>query len=161
MMRRISSVTSLCLHTWRLFLKSVFVLLCTTLLSLSWANGGIESIDYSQELKNAERLIYKEKYSAALETLQGITEAEPDNADAWNLTGFAARKSDDLEAARVAYEQALSIKPDHKGALEYQGELYIRLGDTDAAIANMKKLTALCPHGCEELDLLQQALGGS
>lgn len=117
-----------------------------------------EPVNYDKEYKSAEKLIYKKKYSAALKRLRKITKAKPENADAWNLQGFALRKTNNLEQAQVAYTKALNINPEHKGALEYQGELYIMLGDIDAAMGNLEKLKALCPQGCEELDLLQAAL---
>jgi len=125
--------------------------------SMAYANGGAAP-SASQALKSAERLVYKENYALAIEKLETVTSAEPNNADAWNLLGFALRKSDQLEDAAAAYLQALSIDPEHKGALEYQGELFIRLGDSESAAQNLSKLQTLCPTGCEELELLQKAL---
>ena len=124
----------------------------------AYADFGPSEPDATAQMKSAERLVYKKKYSKAIKTLKNVTQSQPDNADAWNLLGFASRKTDQLGLARQAYEKALTANPDHKGALEYQGELFIRLGDIDAAKANLKKLETLCPSGCEELTLLAQAL---
>jgi len=123
--------------------------------------AGSSEPNYTQEVKTAERLIYKEKYAKAIRKLEAVVDAKPKNANAWNLLGFAHRKNDNLEAATSAYENALTIDPAHKGALEYQGELFIRLGNIEGAKANLEKLQAACPDGCEELELLTQALAST
>ncbi len=73
---------------------------------------------------------------------------QPDNADAHNLLGFSTRKLDDLETAKKHYDRALAIDPDHKGALEYLGELYLETGDLENAEALLARLIAACPDGC-------------
>lgn len=128
----------------------------------AYADGGApDPINYSARYKKAESLVYKEKYSAAIKILNTVTKGDKNNADAWNLQGFALRKTDKLEEAQEAYLNALKIDPDHKGALEYQGELFIKLGDIDAAKGNLEKLNTLCPDGCEEKNLLQAALNNT
>ena len=47
------------------------------------------------------------------------------HADVYNLLGFSLRKSGDLETAYTFYKKALDFDPEHKGALEYLGELYV------------------------------------
>ena len=42
-----------------------------------------------------------------------------------NEYAFALRKSGDLSNAEINYNKALKIDPNHKGALEYLGELYV------------------------------------
>ena len=59
------------------------------------------------------------------------------------------------------YRKALDFDPNHKGALEYSGELYVQIGDMAKARENAAKLTTLCPQGCEELADLQQAINGA
>lgn len=146
----------------RVVVVFAFAVACTVSFSTAaLAAGGSSEPDFSQKLKTAERLIYKENYAAAIKQLKEITKAEPDNADAWNFLGFAYRKSDNLEQASLSYEKALTAEPEHKGALEYQGELFIRLGDQDAAQRNLETLKQLCPSGCEEFDLLQEAMSQS
>ncbi|MDP2083540.1 MAG: tetratricopeptide repeat protein [Pseudotabrizicola sp.] len=105
----------------------------------------------------AKKLISEANYSEARTMLQGITSAEPSNADAWNLLGFSSRKLGDLTAASKAYSQALKLNPGHLGALEYQGEMYIQMGDSTKAKANLVTLQGLCGN-CEEMRDLQKAL---
>jgi Flp pilus assembly protein TadD len=109
------------------------------------------------EYQTAEAAILAGNFAEALPILTALTAAEPDNADAWNLLGFASRKSGDLAAAGVAYARALTIDPDHLGALEYQGEMYLELMQPDMAKANLQRLQGLCGD-CEEANDLAQAL---
>ena len=98
------------------------------------------------------------QFSRALPILQEIVRAEPGNADAWNLLAFSQRNLGDVAAARENYDRALALDPNHKGALEYLGELFLTLNDIEAAQANLAKLAALCPSGCEEREELEQAI---
>lgn len=106
----------------------------------------------------AAKLIKKERYGKAVKQLRKAVKKDNENADAWNLLGFASRKMGDLETSADAYAKALALEPEHKGALEYQGELFITQGTIDKAKANLAKLTALCPNGCDERSKLEQAL---
>jgi hypothetical protein len=45
--------------------------------------------------------------------------------------------------------------------LEYQGELYVKIGDLAKARDNAAHLARLCPQGCEELEDLQKAIAGA
>ena len=67
-------------------------------------------------------------------------------------------KSGDRKTALTYYHKALDFDPDHKGALEYLGELYVETGDLPKARANVARLEKLCPNGCEELSDLRKAI---
>lgn len=109
-------------------------------------------------LVEAKTLIDTGEYEKALALLTPMADANPDNADAFNLIGFASRKSGDLDRAGTAYERALQLDPVHLGALEYQGELFLTLGSIQKAEANLARLATLCPAGCEEADDLAEAI---
>lgn len=81
------------------------------------------------------------------------------NADVYNLLAFSLRNLGDYKQSALYYRKALDYDANHKSALEYQGELFIALGDIPAARANLARLEKLCPQGCEELDDLRAALG--
>ena len=74
------------------------------------------------------------------------------------MLGFSYRKSGNLDEAAKHYDKALGLDPKHKGALEYQGELFLMLGDKGAAEENLEKLDKICWLGCEELDELRTAI---
>jgi tetratricopeptide (TPR) repeat protein len=110
------------------------------------------------EYDTAKALIKdKEDYAAALPILVALTEAQPDYADAWNLRGFANRKLGNMDEAAAAYDTALKLNPEHLGALEYQGEMFIQTGKMELALANLVKLQSLCGD-CEQAQDLQKAL---
>lgn len=100
-------------------------------------------------------------YRGAIADLNALVDKGVQHADAYNLLGFSLRKSGDTKNALTFYTKALEFDPNHKGALEYLGELYVQLGDVAKARENAAKLTALCPQGCEELADLQQAINGA
>ena len=80
------------------------------------------------------------------------------HADVYNLMGFSLRKIGDTKQAYTFYRKALDFDPEHKGALEYLGELYVETGQVDKARENVTALKKLCPSGCEELADLDRAI---
>lgn len=97
-------------------------------------------------------------YPRALNHLQKVVQTDPRNADAWNYIGFSHRKLRQFDQSLAAYQKALAIDPDHRGANEYLGELYLQMGDLVKARERLARLAALCPSGCEELDDLKKAI---
>ena len=112
----------------------------------------------SKDMRKAQSLINKKDYAGALTFLEAEIENRPDNADAWNLTGFAARKLGDYTASETAYDKALAIDPAHKGALEYKGELYLTLGNLAGAEALLARLSKGCSFNCKEKKQLAAAI---
>ena len=68
------------------------------------------------------------------------------------------RKTGKLAAAGGYYQRALEINPERKGALEYQGELFLMRSVKDAAQANLAKLDKICWLGCSEYDDLKKVI---
>jgi len=83
------------------------------------------------------------------------------HADVYNLIGFSLRKTGDPKQAYTFYRKALDFDPQHKGALEYLGELYVETGQIEKARENAAQLRKLCPRGCEELADLEQAIAAA
>ena len=83
------------------------------------------------------------------------------HADVYNLLGFSLRKTGDMKQAATFYAKALDFDADHKGALEYQGEMFVELGQIDRAKANLARLVTLCPQGCEEREDLEKAIASA
>lgn len=102
--------------------------------------------------------IAAQRYARALPRLRAIVTAEPGHADAWNLIGFASRKIGDLRTSWKAYQTALSIKPDHRGAREYLGEWYLQNDDVAGAVEQYRTLASLCAGPCIEKDTLEKAI---
>ena len=104
-------------------------------------------------------LIRLEKFAEAHESLKFIRVLTPSKeADKYNLLGFTARKSGDLNVAAEYYKKALEINPKHIQALEYQGELYLQLGEMEQAKKNLEKIKTICWFICKEKKMLEEAI---
>jgi len=97
-------------------------------------------------------------FGGAVTDLNGLIDKGVQHADVYNLLGFSLRNQGDNKSAQTYYAKALDFDPDHKGALEYQGELFVKLGQFDKAQVNLAKLVKLCPQGCEEREDLEEAI---
>ena len=78
--------------------------------------------------------------------------------DIYNYLGFSHRKLGKMEKAAFFYNKALEINPKHKGALEYQGEMFLTLNQIGKAEENLKKLDKICFLGCSEFDKLKKSI---
>ena len=109
------------------------------------------------DLTRIRATLKAKNYEAALGQLRGIVGTNQ-TADVFSLMGFALRKTGDRAGGMAYYQRALALDANHKGALEYQGELFVELGQPDKARENQGRLQKLCPSGCEELTDLKEAI---
>ncbi len=109
-------------------------------------------------LDKAESAIDAGNYQDAIPILEDVLEEDAENANAYNLLGFAFRNLGDYGKSEAYYDQALMIDPKHKGANEYLGELYLKLGQLEKAEAQLARLDDICIFGCEEYDDLKAAI---
>lgn len=109
------------------------------------------------DLTSVRAKIKAKDFKAAIAELTPMLETHQ-HADVYNLLGFSLRKTGDAKQAYTFYRKALEFDPEHKGALEYLGELYVETGQVDKARENVALLKKLCPTGCEELADLEQAI---
>ncbi len=87
-----------------------------------------------------------------------MVSANPHDANAWNFIGFSHRKLNRFDQALAAYKKALAIEPNHRGANEYLGELYLQTGKLQKAKERLRILDSACFFGCEEYDDLKVAI---
>ena len=137
------------------------VSLCAIALACAFATSAfavdnVTSKD-APDLTAVRAKIKAKDYKAALAELTPMLE-KYQHADVYNLMGFSLRKTGDQKQAFTFYRKALDFDPQHKGALEYLGELYVETGQVEKAKANAEQLKKLCPGGCEELADLQEAI---
>jgi tetratricopeptide (TPR) repeat protein len=97
-------------------------------------------------------------YANALPLLQQVVAKDPRNADAYNLMGYATRKSGNANGSLQYYQQALAIDPRHLGAYEYLGEAYLMLDRPAEADQALARLDSLCVFGCSEYRMLKAAV---
>lgn len=106
----------------------------------------------------AKAMIEAKDYKGALPLLQQVVAKDPKNADAYNLMGYATRKSGDPNGSLQYYNQALTIDPKHLGANEYIGEAYLMLDQPQQAAQHLARLDSLCVFGCVEQRTLKAAI---
>ena len=132
------------------------------LLTVAGAPGIALAVD-TVVTKNAPDLtavrakIKAKDFAGALTDLKKLSDTVQ-HADVYNLIGFTSRKTGDYKNAATFYSKALDFDANHAGALEYQGEMYVELGQIDKAKANLARLVVLCPTGCEERGDLERSI---
>ncbi|GAB2178153.1 tetratricopeptide repeat protein [Dongia sp. agr-C8] len=122
-------------------------------LGQAWAMGSSDD-DAAQPdpYKKAKELIDDEEYSDAIPILQKLIKDKGAYADALNLLGYSYRKSGDQKTALDYYNQALAMEPDHLGANEYLGELYMEMkmpAEAKERLAVLKKACGSCTEAKE------------
>ena len=106
----------------------------------------------------AKAMIEARDYANALPLLQQVVAKDPRNADAYNLMGYATRKSGNANGSLQYYQQALAIDARHLGANEYIGEAYLMLDQPAQAEQHLARLDSLCVFGCAEYRMLKAAV---
>jgi len=113
----------------------------------------------NSELAKVTTLLNANNFKQALSDLKVIDSEFKNNADVNNLLGYSSRKLKQYKPAATYYEKALKINPNHLGALEYQGELFVLTNKVSAAKKNLVKLEKLCGLKCGEYLDLKKAIG--
>lgn len=138
----------------RAALLAVFLLAFGSPLAL--AEDTVETPDSaaSPDFARLKSMVDAGDYADALPALQALDTRTPDNPDVLNLIGFSLRKTGHAERALDFYNRALALKPDHLGANEYLGELYLELKQPAMAKQRLEVLRQAC-GSCEEFTELQ------
>ena len=110
------------------------------------------------ELAPIRAKIDAKDFPGAISDLNALVSQGVQHPDVYNLLGYSLRKTGDMKNALTYYQKALDFDPDHKGALEYMGELYVEIGDIAKAKENLARLAQICPEGCEERADLEKAI---
>ena len=113
----------------------------------------------NSELAKVTTLLNANNFKQALSDLKVIDSEFKNNADVNNLLGYSSRKLKQYKPAATYYEKALKLNPNHLGALEYQGELFVLTNKVSAAKKNLAKLEKLCGLKCGEYLDLKKAIG--
>lgn len=106
----------------------------------------------------AKQAIAAKDYDKARPLLQQVVAKDPKNADAFNYLGYTTGRAGQHDEAIGYYQKALALEPNHRGANEYLGELYLKLGDLAKAKQRLAVLDSACFFGCTEYDMLKQAI---
>jgi len=104
-----------------------------------------------------KKAIDAKNWALAASSFSKVVAQHPQNADAYNLLGYSNRWLGKYHEAFEAYNKALTLDPRHKGALEYSGIAYLKVGQKAQAEAQLAKLQAICAQ-CEETTDLAKAI---
>ena len=115
----------------------------------------------SMGYSDAEKAVKNKQYRKAISILEGVARRDPNNVDALNYLGYSHRQLGEYDKSLVYYQTALSKNRDHRGANEYLGQLYLRLGKMKQAMAQLARLRQICGAGCEEYESLKSAIARS
>ncbi len=135
--------------------KSVAACAFATFSAMAMAAGGggggsmpaassAPQVDPRAEYKSGLDAIGAANYKKAIMHLKNVAAAAPKFADAQNWLGYSYRKTGDSKTSLKYYQKALKLEPNHAGANEYLGELYLELKDMPKAEERMAVLTACC-----------------
>ena len=144
--------------TWVLGLALAASLASGTGALAAGAGSGSSSPDDDDALREARTLIPRSATRRRSGSSKRRRPSDPDDADVWNLVGFAYRKLERYEPAMEGYARALAIDPRHTEAIEYLGELYLALDDLARAEEQLARLGEICGSGCEEYEELKEAV---
>lgn len=114
-----------------------------------------------EAVATANALIEAGRFAEAKDLLLETVKSAPTSPDVLNLLGFTHRKTGVFDKARDYYDRALAINPNHLGALEYRGELFLETGDVAAARADLAALERACGITCEEYLELAEKIAAS
>ncbi len=109
-------------------------------------------------MTEARGAIKAKNFNLAINILEGMYREKPKNADVLNLLGYIHRKKGQFDMALEFYKKALAVKPKHKGANEYLGELYLKTDRLKEAEERLAVLDKACFFGCEEYSDLEKAI---
>ena len=121
------------------------------------AMGSLDSSASSKDnrMADAEKAVQAKDWNKAIGLLNRVVADSPKNADAYNYLGYSHRKLGNRDQALTYYNQALYLDPNHRGALEYSGELFLDMKDLAKAEEQLTKLAKVCGPRCNEYRELQ------
>ncbi len=131
------------------------------------SNSGMSASEQVTKLyEKAYDLVYYKKFDKSIKLLEKISKRKDlgdKKADIYNLLGFSYRKHSEpnLDKAFEAYKIALEVNPEHLGAHEYLGELYITLGNMDKANEMLLSLEKIAGTNSMEYTKLKNAINNS
>jgi len=128
----------------------------------SWSMGSSSDSSSSSpavtaDYATAKKLVDEGKYRDAIPILDQLVAKNPSDADALNELGFSHRKLGHEQKALTYYLKALSTEPNHLGANEYLGELYLEMKDLPHAEERLAVLEKACTN-CEEYTELKEKI---
>ena len=112
-----------------------------------WSKSGSASADLL--LKRGQTAVESGDLRAAIDHLQVATELAPDFAHAWHMLGVAYFKIEYFGPSMEALEKALSLNPNHFGALHGVAAVNELVGNTQLAYQAYQQVAQMRPFDSE------------
>lgn len=141
--------------------RKFLLVLCVAPLLMGFTGGDSSTSSkapkHEQYFSRGQAALEKQEYDDAVKWYKKALRKKENYPDALNGLAFSMRMiaAGHIKQAEDLYNQALTIDPEHVGALEYQGELWVWKGELVKANDNLEKLKQL---GAEEADELAEML---
>ncbi len=116
-------------------------------LACAESNAPVPEIGSDPNFVAAKKAIEAKQWDKALYSLKYV---KAEDAEVYNLTGYASRKLGKMDDAFRNYKIALQMNPNHRGAHEYVGEAYLMTNNPAMAEQHLVALEKICGQGCEE-----------
>jgi Flp pilus assembly protein TadD len=111
------------------------------------SSATVPATAYDSNFVAAKKAIEAKEWDKALYRLKYV---KTEDAEVYNLTGYASRKLGKMDDAFRNYRIALQMNPNHRGAHEYVGEAYLMTNNPAMAEQHLAALERICGTGCEE-----------
>lgn len=109
----------------------------------------------------SDALIRAERAETAVAALQSGLKAIPGNADLWVQMGIALvahANGQVVPAARLAFDRAARLAPDHPAPGYFLGLAWLQSGDVDRALATWEALRARSPADAPWVPMLDERI---
>ena len=127
-----------------------------------WSKSGSAARDLL--LQRGRDAIEVEDWEAAFEHLRALTDHAPEFAEGWHTLALVYFNTERLGLAMDALERALTLNPDHFGALRGVGAVHEQTGNRALAYAAYERVLEMRPHDSDvqkALDRLEREVRGT
>nr|WP_297357873.1 tetratricopeptide repeat protein [uncultured Caldimonas sp.] len=124
----------------------------------TWSPTAATEPAEDKDMAAGRKALADKQWAKAAGYFERVVSREPRNADAHNLLGYSYRWMDRMDDSFRHYARALELQPDHRGAHEYVGIAYLKVGNPAKAEEHLARLQQICGANCEESRSLRAKL---
>ena len=123
-------------------------------------NHRTEQQQFIDGYRAARALVLDGKYEEGIAAFKAL--GHDDSAEVANYIGYANRKLGNYELAKVWYDKALAIDPNHVRTWQYYGMWHVEQGNMLKAADFLEKIRLICGGtGCREYQDLKGGMEGT
>jgi serine/threonine-protein kinase len=123
--------------------------------------GAKTDLERALALNSGDVIAQLGRIADAISWSRRASSLDPLNTQAWNTLGNFLLSADEFDSARIAYQRALEISPEHTYAVGNLISLQIREGHARAALQSVERLGPDYPLRLFYIALAQHALGNT